>query len=46
MANEKVVCEICGKKKKPEKMVEYYIYKRSNHDKIMYKCKQCQEPED
>ena len=35
------VCELCGKRKNINAMVEYYIAKRSNHHKVMYKCKNC-----
>jgi len=44
-AKEKAICEICGKEKKIDKMAEYYTGKRSNQDKIMYKCKKCTEDE-
>ena len=39
VSKEKVICEICGKEKKLAKMLEYYIAKRSNTHKIMYRCK-------
>jgi len=39
VSKEKVICEICGKEKKLAKMLEYYIDKRSNAHKIMYRCK-------
>jgi hypothetical protein len=41
MAQDKKTCELCGKQKKVDKMLEYYVAKRSDHDKIMYKCKSC-----
>jgi len=42
----KQTCELCGKKKKQSKMVEYYLAKRSNHDKVMYKCEACSEAQE
>ncbi len=41
----KETCELCGKKKKADKMFEYYISKRSNHFRIMYRCKNCRQVE-
>ena len=43
MPNEKKTCEICGKEKKVDKMFEYYVAKRSNLHRIMYKCKKCSD---